>query len=538
MLERLCIENYALIDHLDISFPGDLVIITGETGAGKSILLGALSLLLGTRADSAAISDKSRNCVIEAEFSGDGADVIVRRVINPSGRSRAFVDDEPVSLDELKEVTSRLVDIHSQHQHLLLSDRRFQLSALDGYSGLSDDVREYGRLYSEYLDSCRKLEELDAQISADAKEREYLEFQYQKLCEARLADGELDSLEQEHKLLANSSQIAESSARAGHLYEDDRDGSVDSRLKEAGSLLTKLSAFIPDFSQLSQRLDSARIELKDIFDELSTVSGSVEYSPQRLESVEQRLALLYDLMRRHSVDDLSQLVAVRDGLSDRLARSVDMQSERSGLAEECVRLEHRCSEFAERLHQARLNNAQALSGILESRIRSLEMPYAAFSIKLVEKTGFGPDGKDDVQFLFNANGGSPVDLSKCASGGELSRIMLCLKTFMAGYCGMPTLIFDEIDTGVSGSIADKMGQMIVAAGKVMQVFAITHLPQVASKGAAHYLVFKEYDGNSSARTRIRQIQGEERVSEIARMLSGAKLTEEALANARVLLEEI
>lgn len=536
MLQRLSIENYALIDHLDIQFPGDLVIITGETGAGKSVLMGALSLLLGAKADASAIKDKNRNCVVEAEFSDQGREVILRRVVSPAGRSRVFVDDEPVSMDELRELSTRLVDIHSQHQHLLLADRRFQLSALDGFAGLGDMLESYKALYEEYVSKRRELAELTDAIALDEKEREYIEFQYEKLNSARLSAGELQELEQEQTILSSSEQIKEYIARAEQLFEGE-ENSIESSLREMEGILSRLTSYIPEFEDLRARVESSRIELKDVYEDVAAKGANINYSPKRLEEVDNRLALLYDLMRKHGVDSVEALIELRDKLSQRLSKGLDRSLEKEALEKKLSSLEKECSEMAMAIHSSRVAASPELSTVLQQKIRSLEMPLANFEVSVRLRDSFAGDGQDDIVFLFNANGGQLQELSKCASGGELSRIMLCLKSLMASYVGMPTMVFDEIDTGVSGSIADKMGELIVEMGRNMQIFAITHLPQVASKGSAHFLVYKESDGGQMPQTKIKEISGEQREREIARMLSGSNLTPEALANARVLLKQ-
>lgn len=536
MLQRLSIENYALIDHLDIQFPGDLVIITGETGAGKSVLMGALSLLLGAKADASAIKDKNRNCVVEAEFCDQGREVILRRVVSPAGRSRVFVDDEPVSLDELRELSTRLVDIHSQHQHLLLADRRFQLSALDGFAGLGDMMESYKALYEEYVSKRRELAELTDAIALDEKEREYIEFQFEKLNSARLSAGELQELEQEQTILSSSEQIKEYIARAEQLFEGE-ENSIESSLREMEGILSRLTSYIPEFEDLRARVESSRIELKDVYEDVAAKGANINYSPKRLEEVDNRLALLYDLMRKHGVDSVEALIELRDKLSQRLSKGLDRSLEKEDLEKKLSSLEKECSEMAMAIHSSRVAASPELSTVLQQKIRSLEMPLANFEVSVRLRDSFAGDGQDDIVFLFNANGGQLQELSKCASGGELSRIMLCLKSLMASYVGMPTMVFDEIDTGVSGSIADKMGELIVEMGRNMQIFAITHLPQVASKGSAHFLVYKESDGGQMPQTKIKEISGEQREREIARMLSGSNLTPEALANARVLLKQ-
>lgn len=534
MIKRLTIENYILINHLDTQFPGDLVIITGETGAGKSILLGALSLLLGAKADASVVKDSSRNCVVEAEFETAAEPMIIRRVVSAQGRSRAFVNDEPVTLDALKEMSSNLLDIHSQNQHLLLADRRFQLSVIDGYASLGQETKNYTTLYQQYAASCRELETLESGIARSERDREYLEFQYGKLCAANLVEGELPELEAQQKQLANSEQIRESLEKAVSLFDDGRQP-LDSVLKEAESSLSRVAEYVPGLKEICDRISSARIELKDIYEDIEGRRESAASSPQRLEDVESRLALLYDLMRLHGVSSVEELAALRDSIAGKLGGCREDKEKLEELRRSCAELKSRCTMAADALHTKRAVAAGKLSGILQTQIRELEMPRAVFSIKVVKKDSFGPDGASDIIFLFNANGGEMQNLSKCASGGELSRIMLCIKSLVSRFAGMPTVIFDEIDTGVSGSIADRMGRMIVEMGSHQQVFAITHLPQVASKGSAHYLVYKEI-GPQGPQSHIKILEGEERTREIARMLSGSTVTPQALANAEVLLK--
>ena len=534
MLRRLLIENYALIDHLDIAFPGDLVIITGETGAGKSILLGALSLALGGRSDVSVLQDRSRNCVVEAVFEEEGRELPFRRVISPQGRSRSFIDDEPAGVEQLREAASRLVDIHSQHQQLLLAEKGFQQSVLDFYAGIAPDVEAYGHLWQEWTDTRKALDELDARLAIARRDRDYLEFQFAQLDDASLREGELEELEEEQGRLAHGESVKEQLTLVGQLFE--AEGlSLEARLKEMTTALDRVVPHYPEFGSLRDRLDSARIELKDIRDEIESRGERIVFSPERLAEVDARLALLYGLMRKFNVSTVDELIALRDDISARLGAAVDDELGRERLQKKLASLKMDCDRYAEALHVARVQAAPGLSALLQEQVRSLEMPQARFSVQVTERAASGPDGKDEVCFLFDANERGMQPLSKCASGGELSRIMLCIKSLLAQYKGMPTLVFDEIDTGISGSVAEKMGQMIAGMGKRMQIFAITHLPQVASKGASHFLVYKEA-GPDGARTGIRRLAGPERVREIARMLSGENITPEALANAGVLLQ--
>ena len=534
MLQRLLIENYALIDHLDITFPGGLVIITGETGAGKSILLGALSLVLGGRSDASVVKDPSRNCVVEAVFEEEGRERIFRRVVSPQGRSRGFMDDEPASVEQLRLAAGRLVDIHSQHQQLLLAERAFQRTVLDSYAGIRSDVDAHARRYQEWLDTGAALKALDEQIAASERERDYLEFQFNQLEAAALREGELEALEAEQQRLSHSESVKEQLARVEQLFEGE-EGSLESRLKEAASALDRIAPWFPEFQDYSTRIESARIELKDVRDEVAARGERIQFDPQRLEEVDARLSQLYALLRKFDVPAVADLIALRDDLSARLGEGLDRQLERSRLQQRVDALAAECRRSADAIHAARVKAAPSLAKLLQEQVRALEMPRARFDVQVEERADIGADGADDICFLFDANERGLAPLSQCASGGELSRIMLCIKALLAEYQGMPTLIFDEIDSGVSGSVAEKMGRLIADMGQRMQVVAITHLPQVASKGAAHLLVYKE-PAAAGLRTAIRPLEGEERLLEIARMLSGEDITPEARANAAVLLQ--
>ena len=534
MLRRLLVENYALIDHLDIPFPDGLVIITGETGAGKSILLGALSLALGGRSDVSVLKDPTRNCVVEAVFEEDGRERPFRRVISPQGRSRSFIDDEPAGVEQLRAAASRLIDIHSQHQQLLLSERGFQRTVLDSYAGITAEAAAYGRTWQAWLDAEKALRELDARIEAARREQDYLEFQFKQLDEAALREGELEAWEEEQGRLAHAESVKEQVSRVEQLFEG-TDLSLEASLKEMGSALERVTPHYPEFEELRARIESARIELKDVRDEVTARGERIQFSPERLEEVENRLSLLYGLMRKFDVTSVAELIARRDDIAARLGAALDDQLERTRLQEQASALKAACERAAADLYAARTKAAPGLAALLQEQIRSLEMPRARLVVQVEARPAPGPDGKDETTFLFDANGRGLQPLSKCASGGELSRIMLCIKSLLAHYQGMPTLIFDEIDTGISGSVAEKMGQLIAGMGERMQVFAITHLPQVASKGSSHFLVYKEA-AQDGARTGIRMLEGADRVREIARMLSGENITPEALANASVLLQ--
>ena len=555
MLSRLQVKNFVLIDSLEIDFPEGLVIITGQTGAGKSILLGALSLVMGSKADAGMLSDGAENCVVEAEFEAagleegllpileendidwDGGHLILRRVVNRSGRSRAFVNDSPVPLQVLQNISSRLIDIHSQHQTLLLADRQFQLSILDHFAGNSQLLNDCAEAWRNLGRLRGELEELDRRIAAIERDRDYNEAQFRQLDAAALRSGELEELEQEQKSLANAEEIKTALCSVEAMYDASasQDGlSMDASLKEAFKQLNKVSKYLPAAEELARRIDSCRLELEDIVSEVSSLNDGTLLSESRLEEVEARMSLIYSLMTKHSCANEAELIALRDSLSENLADSTILLERREALSKEISKAESVFDSLALALRNSRQTAAKPFARSIEESIRSLELPYAVFEVALSESAP-SSTGTDTVIFRFSANNTSPVELSKCASGGELSRIMLSLKSMMARFTQMPTMIFDEIDTGVSGSVADKIGSMVCGMGRSMQVFAITHLPQVAAKGDAHYLVSKEMKSGHAVST-ITRIQGRERVLEVARMLSGSHLTDAAIANAEALLK--
>ncbi len=555
MLSRLQVKNYVLIDSLEIDFPEGLIIITGQTGAGKSILLGALSLLMGAKADAAMVSEGADNCVVEAEFETsdlslkevleenevewEEGHLVVRRVVNRSGRSRSFINDSPVPVNVLQEISSRLVDIHSQHQTLLLSDKSFQLNILDHYAGNSQLREECAALYRELGTLNSELSALDAKIARLAGEKDYNEAQYRQLEAAGLREGELEELEIEQRQLANAEEIKTSLCSVEELFTASSSlgetMSVDAVLKEADKALSKVSKYIPEVSDLADRIDSCRRELDDILSEVSTINSRTELSQSRLEEVEDRMSLLYSLFQKHSCRTEAELIALRESLSEALFDSTQLEEKREGLLSRINEVQKALQSVADELHKRRSAAVEAFAETITSSIRDLELPYAVFEVELLSAP-MGATGRDQIQFRFSATGRNAVDVAKCASGGEMSRIMLSLKAMMARYTNMPTMIFDEIDTGVSGSVADKMGSMICSMGAYMQVFAITHLPQVAAKGSAHYLVSKTIDPSTSkAVSTIEKLSAEQRVLEVARMLSGSELTDAAIANAKSLL---
>lgn len=534
MLKRLTIQNYALIENLDIEFPNGLIIITGETGAGKSILMGALSLLLGAKADAMVVKDSNRNCVVEGEFDNNGEEIILRRVISANGRSRSFINDEPATMAALADVSSRIIDIHAQHQHLLLANQSYQMNVLDYFANSVETLKEYQTLYTDLAGLKSELAKVEEQIQQGERDRDYKEFQLDQLLEAKLKEGELEELEALQKQLANAEQIKSSIYQSIELFRP-MGCSIVQNLKEATNILQKCSTFVPKLDEIVSRLETCRIECKDIEGELEDIGEDIVCSPEQLEIVDNRIALLYSLMRKHSVQTVEELIAIREELDLQLQDATLSYSKRDELSSRIEAVTNQRNLVAQQLTHKREKAVKGLQQVLEQKVRELQMPYAVFEISLSPSNDYKMQGKDDIEFLFSANGDNkPIPLQKVASGGELSRIMLCIKALMAEYTGMPTMIFDEIDTGVSGSIADKMGTLIGKMGESMQIFAITHLPQIASKGKTHLLVYKEFE-NNIAKSRIREITGEERVAEIARMLSGSELSQAAIANAKELL---
>ena len=556
MLSRLQVRNYVLIDSLEIDFPEGLIIITGQTGAGKSILLGALSLVMGAKADAAMVTEGADNCVVEAEFDTEDkalqsllednevewedGHLTIRRVVNRSGRSRAFVNDSPVPVSVLQEISSGLVDIHSQHQTLLLSDKAFQLDMLDHYAGTVGLRGDCARLWKELGALRAEIKDVEARIARVAGEREYNEAQLRQLEAAALREGELPELEEEQKQLANAEEIKSCLSMAEELFTSASSAgevlSVDASLKEAGRALVKVGRYVPAASELAERVDSCRRELDDILSEISLMNSHTDLSESRLEEVENRMSLLYGLMQKHSCRDMAELIAIRDSLADSLSDSSALVEKKAELLEKIGKVEDEINGVASGLHSARAAAAGTFAEKIALSIREMELPYAVFEV-ILENAPLSATGTDRIEFRFSASGRNPVDIARCASGGEMSRIMLALKSMMARYAQMPVMIFDEIDTGVSGSVADRMGSVICEMGEFMQVFAITHLPQVAAKGAAHYLVSKEIDpATSKAVSKITRLSDEQRVLEVARMLSGSVVTDAAVANARSLLK--
>lgn len=552
MLRSLTITNYALIENLEIDFPDGLIIITGETGAGKSILMGALSLLLGNKADPDTLKNPDKNCIVEAIFTSPGgremtellseegidtdSDLTLRRVVTPAGKSRSFVNDQPVTLQFLKELSGKIIDIHAQHQHLLLGESRFQLSVLDSFASNTQILKQYSDIHQQLLIKESNLAKLRKKVESLDAENEFNSFQLEQLINANLKEGELEELEEEFKLLSNAEEIKLALQNILHLI-DNEEYSVIRNLKDSLVYTGKISPNFAPVSEVSQRIESCRIELKDILEEVTRLSEKIVVSPDRASEVEGRISDLYKLLSKHHLSNVNELILLRDSLAEKLESSDVEREGLNNLEIEVKTLINERNKLADKLHLSREEIKEKFSNVIKSSVRELEMPHAEFSTKLERTSSFSDTGNSLVSFLFSANKEvEQRELQKVASGGELSRIMLCLKSILAKGNGMPTMIFDEIDTGVSGSIADKMGKLILEMSKEMQIFAITHLPQIASKGLCHLLVYKESDDSLGTRTLIKRIDGDDRIREIARMLSGTKTTEAAFANAKELLK--
>ena len=554
MLKSLSISNYALIESLEIDFPEGLVIITGETGAGKSILLGAISLLLGGRADKEILKDNTRNCVVEALFTlksdpgiatlfaensmEPSEELLIRRVVSPGGRTRSFVNDEPVSNKFLKDISEKIIDIHAQHEHLLIGNSNFRMMVMDSYAQNKSVREQYQSLYKKNMELREKLAGLQELLAEEEKDYEYNKFQYEQLKESALYPGEESELENEQKLLANAEDIKNSLLAVNELLNP-ADTSIVQLLKEITSAYEKVSPSLDVASTLSGRMESCRIEIRELERENMELLSKINSDPARLSIVEERLSTIYDFYKKYRVKSIEELLDVMEEYSSKLTLSNDYKVKIEELEKEIETTRDKMEEKARELTLSRKEASDSFSLEIQSKIRELEMPYAKFQAVVKENRDYNENGKESIEFLFSANKDiTPKEISRIASGGELSRIMLCLKSVMARGTQMPTMIFDEIDSGVSGSIADKMGNLIGELSRNIQLFAITHLPQIASKGNCHLLVYKEEGQGGAIATKITKIENESRVKEIARMLSGSELTSAAIANAREFLKTI
>lgn len=552
MLKQLYIQNYTLIDKLDISFANGFCVITGETGAGKSIMLGAIALLLGQRADSKAIRQGASKCVVEATFGldnpaavsllkefdeeSDAQECIIRRELMASGKSRAFINDSPAPLTVLKQLGELLLDVHSQHKNLLQNQADFQLEVLDTLAHNEQQRKEYQLTYQTYRQKQKELQEAMETAQQNQAEEDYLNFQFKQLDEARLEPGEQEELEEEQDMLTHAEDIKQAMFECNGLLQNDQQGTI-SQLRSVLSTLNSLSDMYPKSREWAERVESTYIELKDIADELEQEEERVEFNPQRLELVNDRLDTLYSLQKKHGKQNVEELIELRDELAAKLERIGNSDEHIAALKAEVKRLAKELNAKAKVLTDQRKKSAVIVEKEMKARLIPLGMPNVQFVVEqstLKEPTS---TGTDKVRFLFSANkGNTPQELSQVASGGEIARVMLSLKALIAGSVQLPTIIFDEIDTGVSGQIAEKMALIMKEMGdNQRQVISITHLPQIAAKGRVHYKVYKD-DNDEITTSHMKQLGDEERVEEIAHMVSGAELTEAALNNARELLK--
>ena len=545
MLRRLTVENYALIDKLDLELDSHLNIITGETGAGKSILLGALGLLLGNKNESGSLRDESRNCIIEGVFELGAYSLeeffeahdldyedttVVRRMISASGKSRAFVNDMPVQLSVLRELGTRLIDIHSQHQNQVLADEAFRLRSVDMLAGVGDEVAIYAKVYAELKSAERELERMMAEAESLRKDEEWLRYQVEEFDAAALKQGELVELEQELAVLENAEQIGEALITVRNILDAEQIGVLE-QLSAAESAIAHVSQNYPAGEQIAERLHSVVQELKDLGATVADDGERIEADPERLQRLTDRVNMIYSMCHKHHVSTLDELIAVGEKFREQLATITHSDTEIKRQRDLISSLEERARKQAAVIHSAREKVALHAAKSIAKSLTQLGMPEARFDVEIVDVGDLTPTGCDKVRFMFTANKNMPPQpVEKVASGGELSRVMLALKALLAQKAKLPTIIFDEIDTGVSGRIADAMGEIIRSLSDNMQVVAITHLPQVASKGESHFVVYKQ-----NSRTNIAHLRDDERVEEIAKMLSGSVITEAALSQARVLL---
>jgi len=549
MLIKLYVQNYVFIRELDLSLNKGLTVITGETGAGKSILLGALSLILGARADVSALLDKSSKCVVEGTFriKGYGLEeffqkndldyddnTIIRREINPAGKSRAFINDIPVTLNILKELGDRLIDIHSQHENLMLNENIFQLNVIDSFAGNMALRNEYRKIYNEYRRLEKEYNELQEKSEKNQADLEYYQFQLNQLLEAKIVPGEQEELEKEQELLEHAEEIKASLNMVVSLLSSE-EASVLGMLAEVKQLMGKLRTYLPAADTLAERVNSAYIELDDTLSETEKLIAGISDNPERLKVVNERLDLLNSLVHKHRVKNSDELI-IKTGELNKLVSSIVSSDERlEQLEKEIAKKYEEMKLLGEQLSGKRKEVIPEMEQKITSMLRQLGMPHARFRVELSKMPAWSSTGNDRADFLFSANREVPPEnITKVASGGELSRVMLSLKSMLSSAGNLPTIIFDEIDAGVSGEVADKVGKILAEMGKNMQVINITHLPQVAARGQTHFHVFKDDTGKTTV-TRIKLLRDDERVMEIAKLLSGSEVTETAVKNARELL---
>ena len=549
MITHLSIKNYVLIQSLEIEFGKGLSVITGETGAGKSILLGALGLILGKRSDTGVLQNKNEKCIIEGTFDianyslknffeqndlDYDSTTYLRREINPKGKSRAFINDSPVSLNILKELGSRLIDIHSQHETITINKSEFQMAVVDGFAGIQHEVSNYTNRFLEYKKLNEKLNELQGREKKAKSEKDYFSFLLEELSEAGLSKDEQGELETDLKLLNNAEEIKAGLYSSSQILQGENDG-VLNQISSINGTLSGLAKFGQNLDEIANRINSCLIELKDIYTDISILGEDANYDPGNIEQISSRLDIIYALQQKHNVNTIEELLQTMHELKQKMEYIVSIDSEIKKTERQLVQLKEDTNRIAVKISGKRKAVFKEIEKEIVRVISFLGLPDAQFAIKNTLLSEPGKTGIDEIRFLFNANrGGDMNDLSKVASGGEISRLMLAIKSLISQKNLLPTILFDEIDSGISGIIADKTGTILSELGSVMQVIAITHLPQIAGKGNAHYLVYKETDTKTTT-SHIKKLSPDERIFEIAKMISGQDVTSSSVEAARQLL---
>lgn len=553
MLKQLYINNFTLIDSLDMPFSPGFSVITGETGAGKSIILGAINLLLGQRADTKYIKQTSRKCVIEAHFDisrygmsaffedngidYDAADCILRREISPAGKSRAFINDTPVQLTLMRTLGEQLIDIHSQHQNLLLNEEDFQLNVVDIIADDKTLLTQYKNKFAAYKEMAKAVKRMREEVEANKKNEDFIRFQLNELEEANLQEGMQEALEHESGMLSHVEEIKTALYEVENLLGAGTDGNgTTDRMKDAVRSLENIIDIYPDGKEIAERMDSCYIELKDIIQEVSSHASNIEFDPQRLEKINSQLDRIYSLEQKHSVATVEELIEIKKTLADKLDKIDNSDEEMAAMLKREQELADECGRLADKLTEVRTKAAKKIESEMPERLIPLGISKVRFAVN-IEHKNICDDGHDRVSFLFSANTSTPMQpVAQVASGGEIARVMLSIKAMISGAVKLPTIIFDEIDTGVSGKIAEKMGDIMVEmAHNKRQVISITHLPQIAAKGTTHYKVYKE-EGPNGTISRMKILTPKEKIEEIAQMLSGSEITEAAISNAKELLK--
>lgn len=551
MLKQLSVQNFALIDELTIHFSDGLSVITGETGAGKSILLGALRLILGERADHSSLKRQDEKCIIEGVFEVSAYDIkdlfeeheldyweetIIRREISPQGKSRSFINDTPTTLDVMKRIGERLIDIHSQHQSLQINDADFQLTVIDALASNQSLRKDYSVKYKAYTELKDRLNKLEETASEAQKEEDYLRFQFEELEALDLKAGEVDDLENEQERLANSEEILRNFSQIDDILNQSEENAIQ-MLRQVKLLIDQSSRYFEEMEEVSARFQSSLIEIEDLAQELGAKAENFDFDPSRQQFVEERLGEIHRLQKKHLMNNAEELIQLKEEIDQKLAELSNFDLEIEKLSKSLAQVKTELYDLANALSKGRLKVIETISKHVEESLAKLGIPHAVLSIKHEKLKVAQAKGIDQFSFLFSANKGvAPQLVAKTASGGEISRLVLSIKALLAEHQQLPTILFDEIDTGVSGEVADQMGSLLSEIAKKRQVISITHLPQIAAKGKSHYFVYKSNDGERT-KTQIRSLEQEERINEIAKMLSGKNLTDAAINNAKELLEQ-